>query len=122
VEKELQAQIKEAKENNNKRKLKELENKHRRFHKSGTREWAEAIIFAVFAAAFIRMFLIEAYVIPTSSMEGSLMVGDFFVCEQSQLRDSYASDHCHASFAAQSRTTSGWRILPGKASVEVSSP
>jgi signal peptidase I len=77
VEKELQAQIKEAKENNNKRKLKELENKHRRFHKSGTREWAEAIIFAVFAAAFIRMFLIEAYVIPTSSMEGSLMVGDF---------------------------------------------
>ncbi|MFM8488862.1 MAG: S26 family signal peptidase, partial [Bacteroidota bacterium] len=45
--------------------------------KSGTREWAEAIIFAVFAASFIRMFLIEAYVIPTSSMEGSLKVGDF---------------------------------------------
>lgn len=45
--------------------------------KSGTREWAEAIIFAVFAASFIRMFLIEAYVIPTPSMEGSLLVGDF---------------------------------------------
>ena len=26
---------------------------------------------------FIRMFLLEAYMIPTSSMEGSLMVGDF---------------------------------------------
>ncbi|MGB4968954.1 MAG: signal peptidase I [Saprospiraceae bacterium] len=41
------------------------------------REWIESIIFAVFAAAFIRMFLIEAYVIPTPSMEGSLKVGDF---------------------------------------------
>ncbi len=47
------------------------------FKKSAIREWVEAIIFAVFAAAFIRMFLIEAYVIPTSSMEGSLKVGDF---------------------------------------------
>ncbi len=45
--------------------------------KSVFREWAEAIIFAVFAATFIRMFLIEAYTIPTPSMEGSLMVGDF---------------------------------------------
>ncbi|MBL7804582.1 MAG: S26 family signal peptidase [Saprospiraceae bacterium] len=47
------------------------------FHKSAIREWTEAIIFAVFAAAFIRMFLIEAYVIPTSSMEGTLRIGDF---------------------------------------------
>ncbi|MBK6816752.1 MAG: signal peptidase I [Saprospiraceae bacterium] len=47
------------------------------FKKSALREWAESIIFAVFAAAFIRMFLIEAYMIPTSSMEGSLKVGDF---------------------------------------------
>ncbi len=45
--------------------------------KSGVREWSEAIIFAVFAATLIRMFLIEAYTIPTPSMEGSLMVGDF---------------------------------------------
>jgi signal peptidase I len=45
--------------------------------KGQIREWAEAIIFAVFAATFIRMFLIEAYTIPTPSMEGSLLVGDF---------------------------------------------
>jgi signal peptidase I len=44
--------------------------------KSGSREWVESAIFAIFAAAFIRMFLIEAYMIPTSSMEGSLLVGD----------------------------------------------
>lgn len=47
------------------------------FKKTKIREWSESIIFAVFAAAFIRMFLIEAYVIPTSSMEGSLKVGDY---------------------------------------------
>lgn len=47
------------------------------YKKGSLREWTEAIIFAVFAAAFIRMFLIEAYVIPTSSMEGSLLVGDY---------------------------------------------
>lgn len=41
------------------------------------REWVESLTFAVFAAAFIRMFLIEAYVIPTPSMEGSLKVGDY---------------------------------------------
>jgi len=45
--------------------------------KTPVREWAESIIFAVFAAHFIRLFLIEAYTIPTPSMEGSLLVGDF---------------------------------------------
>jgi signal peptidase I len=47
------------------------------YKKSFMREWVESIVFAVFAAAFIRMFLIEAFVIPTSSMEGSLNVGDY---------------------------------------------
>lgn len=47
------------------------------YKKGVTREWTEAIIFAVFAAAFIRMFFFEMYMIPTSSMEGSLLTGDF---------------------------------------------
>lgn len=55
--------------------LKRLENSP--YKKGSVREWVEAIVFAVFAAAFIRMFLIEAYVIPTSSMESSLLVGDY---------------------------------------------
>jgi signal peptidase I len=45
--------------------------------KTVVREWADAIIFAVIAATIIRTFLIEAYTIPTSSMEKSLLVGDF---------------------------------------------
>jgi len=45
--------------------------------KSATREWVDAIVFAVIAATLIRTFFIEAYVIPTPSMERSLLVGDF---------------------------------------------
>ncbi|MFV0501475.1 MAG: signal peptidase I [Bacteroidales bacterium] len=45
--------------------------------KSAIREWVDAILFAVIAAAIIRMFFFEAYTIPTSSMEKSLLVGDF---------------------------------------------
>lgn len=40
-------------------------------------EWVDAIIFAVIAATLIRMFFIEAYTIPTSSMEKTLLVGDY---------------------------------------------
>jgi len=45
--------------------------------KSVVREWVDAIIFAVIAASIIRIFLIEAYTIPTSSMEKTLLVGDY---------------------------------------------
>ncbi|WP_084163831.1 signal peptidase I [Olivibacter sitiensis] len=45
--------------------------------KSKTREWADAMVFAVIAATFVRTFFIEAYAIPTGSMEKSLLVGDY---------------------------------------------
>ena len=45
--------------------------------KSRIREWSEAIFFAVIAASIIRTFTIEAFQIPTSSMEGTLLRGDF---------------------------------------------
>ncbi len=45
--------------------------------KTSAREWADAIIFAVIAAVIIRTFMIEAYTIPTPSMEKSLLVGDY---------------------------------------------
>lgn len=40
-------------------------------------EWIDAAMFAIIAATLIRTFFIEAYQIPTSSMEKSLLRGDF---------------------------------------------
>lgn len=45
--------------------------------KSKLIEWIDALVFAVIAATIIRMFFIEAYMIPTSSLEKSLLVGDY---------------------------------------------
>ena len=45
--------------------------------KSSLIEWVDALVFAVIAATLIRMFFIEAYTIPTSSMEKTLLVGDY---------------------------------------------
>jgi signal peptidase I len=45
--------------------------------KSVGAEWFEAITFAVVAATLIRWTIMEAYTIPTPSMENSLLVGDF---------------------------------------------
>lgn len=44
---------------------------------SFAREWTDAIIFAVIAATVIRTFFLEAFTIPTSSLEKSMMVGDY---------------------------------------------
>ncbi|AFM04349.1 signal peptidase I [Bernardetia litoralis DSM 6794] len=45
--------------------------------KSVAREWFDSILFAVIAASLIRWLLFEPFQIPTSSMENSLLVGDF---------------------------------------------
>ena len=45
--------------------------------KSTFREWGDAIVFAVIAATVIRWMFMEAFTIPTPSMEKSLLVGDF---------------------------------------------
>jgi signal peptidase I len=47
------------------------------YKKPQTREWIDAGVFAVVAATIIRTFVFEAYVIPTGSMEKTLMVNDF---------------------------------------------
>ena len=52
--------------------------------KSFGKEWFEAIVFAVFCATFIRWIFMEAYVIPTPSMERSLLVGDFLFVSKAE--------------------------------------
>lgn len=54
-----------------------ISSSHKSSKKSKLREWADALIFAVVAATLIRTFVVEAYTIPTSSMEKTLLVGDF---------------------------------------------
>lgn len=45
--------------------------------KNAVVEWVDALVFALIAATFIRTFFFEAYMIPTSSMEKTLLVGDY---------------------------------------------
>ena len=42
-----------------------------------TTELLDSVIIASLLAIFVRIFLVEAYTIPTSSMEKTLLVGDY---------------------------------------------
>ncbi len=46
------------------------------FKKSTLREYFESIVIAVILALFIRTFVVQAFKIPTGSMEESLLIGD----------------------------------------------
>lgn len=46
-------------------------------HKTIIKEWGDALLFAIVAASIIRTFFLEAFKIPTPSMEKNLLVGDF---------------------------------------------
>ena len=47
--------------------------------KSSAREWIDSIVWAVVAALIIRTFMFEMYTIPSSSMEKSLLIGDYLI-------------------------------------------
>jgi signal peptidase I len=46
------------------------------FRKSAPREYLESVVVAVILALFIRTFAVQAFKIPTGSMEKNLLVGD----------------------------------------------
>src|SRR5262245_3424928 len=46
------------------------------FKKSTIREYFESIVIAVILALFIRTFVVQAFKIPTGSMEENLLIGD----------------------------------------------
>ena len=48
----------------------------RDFKKSAVREYFESIVIAVILALFIRTFIVQAFKIPTGSMEENLLIGD----------------------------------------------
>ena len=45
--------------------------------KSKGREWLDAFVFAIVAATIIRGLLFSAYAIPSGSMEGTELTGDY---------------------------------------------
>jgi signal peptidase I len=45
--------------------------------KSFVKEWFNSIVFAVVAATLIRWTTVEAFVVPTPSMENTILVGDY---------------------------------------------
>jgi len=55
----------------------EQDNKKPKKQKSAMREWWDSVLFAVVAATLIRGLFLEAYTIPTGSMEKSLLINDF---------------------------------------------
>ena len=40
-------------------------------------EWLDSIIFAVILATFVHTYLIQPYIVPTGSLEKSILIGDF---------------------------------------------
>jgi signal peptidase I len=45
--------------------------------RTGTGEWVSSIAFAVIAATLVHTYFMQPYTIPTSSLEKSLLIGDF---------------------------------------------
>lgn len=52
---------------------------------NGTREWADALLFAAYVAGGMRALYFDLYQIPTPSMESNLMVGDFLVVSRAKV-------------------------------------
>lgn len=51
----------------------------------GMREWADALLFAMYIAGGMRALYFDLYQIPTPSMESNLMVGDFLVVSRAKV-------------------------------------
>ncbi|MCB5261326.1 MAG: signal peptidase I [Candidatus Cloacimonetes bacterium] len=57
---------------------------NRKFHKRkpGLQDWTEAILFAFVVAMIIRNYTFQNFMIPSSSMEQTLLTGDFLVANK----------------------------------------
>ncbi len=83
------------------------------------REWSEAIVFAVIAATVIRTFFFEAFTIPTSSLEKSMMVGDYLFVSKISFGAkipntplSFPFAHHTLPFATETKSYLEWFKLP----------
>ncbi|MEX0679764.1 MAG: signal peptidase I [Balneolales bacterium] len=66
-------------ERRQRRALESKTNQETKYAKSWAREWLDALLFAAVAALVIRALFLEAFRIPTPSMEATLLTGDFLL-------------------------------------------
>ena len=59
------------------------------FKKSVAREYLESVVVAVILALFIRTFVVQAFKIPTGSMETNLLIGDHLLVNKLVYSPSY---------------------------------
>ncbi|MGC8858416.1 MAG: signal peptidase I [Ignavibacteria bacterium] len=64
---------------NSKQKVETKSKEKTKKKKSKPREYFDALVYAAVVAFLIKVFLFEAYRIPTGSMENTLLVGDFLL-------------------------------------------
>jgi len=61
------------------------------FKKSVAREYLESVVVAVILALFIRTFAVQAFKIPTGSMENNLLIGDHLLVNKLVYSPSFGS-------------------------------
>ena len=61
------------------------------YRKSTAREYFESICVAVILALFVRTFLVQAFKIPTGSMENNLLIGDHLLVNKFKFAPTLAS-------------------------------
>ena len=72
-------------------------------------EWIDAGMFAIIAATLIRTFFIEAYQIPTSSMEKSMLRGDFLFVSKMNYGARVPMTPISFPFVHQEMPVIGWK-------------
>lgn len=65
------------------------------FKKSVAREYLESVVVAVILALFIRTFVVQAFKIPTGSMETNLLIGDHLLVNKLVYSPSFGSLEDH---------------------------
>ena len=82
------------------------------FKKSTIREYFESIVIAVILALFIRTFVVQAFKIPTGSMEKNLLIGDHLIVNKMVFAPGVtAVERAHASAVDIGGREYEWTIL-----------
>ncbi len=79
------------------------------FKKSTLREYFESIVIAVILALFIRTFVVQAFKIPTGSMENNLLIGDHLLVNKFALGPTETGARADAAAGrARSSAATSW--------------